>query len=649
MLSNTQNRDEIENTKKELDYHTEKYVKGQAEITDEEFDALESKYQFLTGEKYIQNVADEDGDEKLPFPCGSQDKIKDAAGDKNLQTFLSKYNNSTFVNMDKYDGITIIVEYTGYQLSDGTYQIKCWKKKNELKGPRVDYVAKYSNFPQLPYRLLIRGELIIDDQDFEKLKPDLEKLGLKASHPRNIVNAATSRVNPNTTILPYCKFIPYSLYIVDDQPQHGITARGYTQVEQLEILKSLTFRPAPYIIYTNVEINRKLLLEYLDYRKQNAGYRIDGTIFCANIPISLPTSGENPEYSVAIKKDTIKFTRVKGCDFSFESKDGKLIPVIQVDPTFVITEVTNITMYNGKQLMKSGITKDAIIAITQGGDIIPKFLWVVQPGDNVLFTPGIPWHWNKTGTEMIADNADEYPQVRCAKMKYFLEMLGVKEWGLLTIWKLYHMGMTDLDKLIYVTAEQLLSCGIDGIKEKTSQNLVHELHRGILNSNWAKVMAGSGYFDSGLAESMMQKFIDAFPNWRHSNVTYEQILDVPGFGPVRATQISNGLPTFQQWLLTVPEFEKCIPSPKTVVIKSHALSGKVFYFTGDKNQMLQEEIKSFGGKVEDNMVSSVNVVVRKDLSFNSAKTDKAKNSNGAITLITIKELDTYLRQLRMSS
>lgn len=641
------NNDEITNIKRQLDYYTSKYVTGQGEITDEEFDALESKYHYLTGEKYNQNAADEDGDEPLPFKCGSQDKIKDASGDKNLQTFLSRYNVDQLV-MDKYDGITVVVEYTGNIVND-QYQIKCWKKKNENKGPRVDYIAQYSQFPQLSYKMLIRGELIIDDNDFNTLKPYLESIGMKATHSRNIVNAATSRVNPNTTLLPYCKFIPYSLYITKDQPEYGITARQYTQTEQLEILKVLGFRPALYTLYKHDQITRQILLDYLDYRKKNAGYRIDGTILCANIPVGTPTSGENPDYSVAIKNDTIGFARVTGCSFSFESKDGKVVPVIQIVPTILITEVTNITMYNGKQLIKSGVTKGALVAFTQGGDIVPKFLWLVEPGDGIQFQPSIPYHFNKTGTDMIADNADQYPQVRCAKMKYFLDTLGVKEWGLLTIWKLYQTGMTDLDRLIHITPEQILACNIDGIKITIANNLVHELHRGILNSNWAKIMAGSCFFDSGLAETTMQKFIVAFPQWRYSNITYDQIFAVPGFGPVKSAQIANGLPLFQEWLATIPGFEAAIPKPKEIIIKSHALSGKVFYFTGDKNQMLQEEIKSFGGKIEDNMVNAVNVVVRKDTTFNSAKTEKAKNSGGVISLITIQELDTYLRQLRMSS
>ena len=627
---------EIIALREKLDYYNEQYVKNQGIIEDDEYDSLELRYQFLTGEKYIQNVKDEDGDEFLPFPCGSQDKIKDNAGDKNLQTFLSRYNVDE-VNMDKYDGITIVVEYTGNS-------IKCWKKKNENKGPRVDYVSQYAKFPQLPYKMFLRGELIIDDNDFNMLKPQLEALGLKASHSRNIVNAATSRVNPNTQILPYCKFIPYSLYVTQDQ--QGLAAKQYTIVEQLEMLKSFGFQPAPYVIYKHDEVNRKMLLDYLEMRKENAGYRIDGTILCANIPIGIPTSGDNPDYSVAIKKDTIVFAKIIDCIFSFESKNGRLIPVLQIEPTVIITEVTNVTLYNGKQLAISRVSRGAIGAFTQGGDIIPKFLWLEKEGDNIPFQPSIPWHYNKTGTEMIADNADEYPQVKCAKMKYFLEMLDVKEWGLLTIWKLYHAGMTDLGKLINITPEQLMT--VDGIQITSANNLVNELHRGIKNSNWAKVMAGSGFFD-GMAESMMKKFIEAFPNWHVERITYDQILNVPGFGPVRSNQISIGLPEFKIWLTTIPDFENIIPKNKQQIMKSHTLSGKVFYFTGDKNLMLKQEIEENGGRVEENMVKAVNVVVRKDTSFKSAKTDKAQQSNGTIQLITIAELDSYLRNLRMST
>lgn len=632
------NQTEIIDIRNKLDYYTDQYVKGQSEISDEEFDALEIKYQYLTGEKYIQHVADEDGDEPLPFPCGSQDKIKDKNGDKNLQIFLDRYKVD-MVNMDKYDGISIIVEYTGSS-------IKCWKKKNENKGPPVDYVAQYSNFPQLPYKMYIRGELIIDDSDFKMMKPYLESIGMKASHSRNVVNAATSRVNPNTTILPYCKFIPYSLYFTQDQNEYDIVAKPYTQVEQLEMLRKFGFNVPPYVVYKHADINRKILDSYLDKRREEAGYRIDGTILCANIPVSLPTTGDNPNHSVAIKKDRIFFAPIIGCNFSFESKDGRLVPVLEIVPTLIITVVTNVTMYNGRQLFLSSVSKGAIGAFTQGGDIIPKFLWLEKPGDGEIFTPSIPWHWNKNRVELIADNYEQYPQVKCAKLKHFLYMLDVKEWGLLTLWKLFHLGIDTINKIIYVTPEQLMDIGIKVI---SANNLVNELHRGIKKSNWAKVMAGSGFFDTGLAENMMQKFINSFPNWRIEKISYDQIISTPGFGPIRSKQIISGLQEFVNWLNTIPDFEAIIPKPVKTIIKSQSLSGKVFYFTGDKNLMIKKEIEMNGGIVAENMNKSVNVVVRKDTSFRSSKTDKASESGGAIHLMTMVELDTYLRQLRLSS
>lgn len=628
----------IEEIKKQLDYHTALYVKGQGEISDEEFDALELKYYHLTGEKYVQNVADEDGDEPLPFLCGSQNKIKDENSEKDLSNFLGRYEDD-LVNMDKYDGITVVVEYIGSF-------IKCWKKKNEKKGPRIDYITQFGDqFPQLPYKLLIRGEYLIYDSDFNDMKPYLNSIGMKASHSRNVVNAATSRVNPNPEILAKCKFIPYSLYFTVDQPEYGIIARPLRQTEQLEFLRQLGFHVPTYKIYKQAEMNRKMLLDYLDQRKNEAGYRIDGTILTFNIPLGLPTGG-NPNYSVAIKKDTIGFSYVRGCEFSLESKDGYLTPVIQIDPTVLITEVTNITLYNGRTLWNHQLSPGAKIAFTQGGDIIPKFLWVESPGSGVIFSPSIPYQWNKNGVELMVLNPDSFPQVQCAKLKHFLEMLEVKEWGLLTIWKLYHSGITDLGKLISVSPQQLMM--VDGIQEKSANNLVNELNRGIRKSNMAKIMAGSCIFGEGLAEIMINKFLTAFPNWRYQKIRYNDIVNQPGFGQVRAKQIADKLPVFINWLNSVPSLEQAIPQVEKTTIKSHALSGFIFYFTGFTDEYLKGEVESYSGTVSGNFTKSVNVVVRKDDSYSSKKVVDAMNSGGKIRLMNRNELEIQLRQLRLN-
>jgi len=187
----------------------------------------------------------------------------------------------------------------------------------------------------------------------------------------------------------------------------------------------------------------------------------------------------------------------------------------------------------------------------------------------------------------------------------------------------------------------------EGIQERGAQGLLDELHKGIKNATIEKIAAGSCIFGEGMGESLMKKFFTQIPNWRYSNVTYEQILNLKDFGPTRARKIFEKLPEFKQWLDGMPELEGL--TIKQVVMKSSKLSGFVFYFTGFTDPMMMQEISSNGGTVSDNYTKSVNVVVRKDSNFSSVKTTEALNSRGRIKLITKAELDQELRNLRMNT
>jgi NAD-dependent DNA ligase len=641
LLPETTNPQEfIKQLKDRIDYLQTVYNNSDEEIVDDEqFDALLKYYNDLTGTEYFLNGAKTDeGDPMLPSFAPSLGKIKDEKAAKQLASFLSRYEGN-FVDMDKYDGISVIVRYTGSS-------IICQKRGDGIKGPDISFITQYGNqFPRFPYKMIIRGEYVLEETDFEELKPYLISNGHKANNSRSVVNGATSRVNPDPIILAKCKFIPYSIYKIDEQPEYNLHDSPILQSVQLETLKQLGFNVPPYIIISKEQATMNFLMEYLEKRKKEAPYRIDGTVLTFDIPIGEPKDNNPPDYSIAVKKDTIKFTTVRECHWNIQSKDGYLTPVIQIDPTVIITTVTNVTLNNGRMILVNELSPGAVIAITQGGDIIPKFLWVVSKGNGRIFCPNIPYVWNSAGVELMVTNQENFPQIKCCKLKYFLDVLGCKKWGLLTIWKLYHAGLTTLGKLIRVTTQELMSA--EGIQERGAQGLLDELHKGIKNATIEKIAAGSCIFGEGMGESLMKKFFTQIPNWRYSNVTYEQILNLKDFGPVRAQKIFEKLPEFKQWLDGMPELENI--TIKQVVMKSSKMSGFVFYFTGDKNAMLRQEIETNGGTVSDNYTKSVNVVVRKDNNFTSKKTEDALNSGGRIRLMTISELDQVLRDLRTAT
>lgn len=636
----------IDILKQKLDYLQEVYNNtGEEIVSDQEFDAMVKYYESYSGSEY-KAIGAKSREEAKPLPAKapSLDKIKDKNAEKNLAEFLNRYPDcNILIDMDKYDGVSLLVEY-----NNGI--ITCQKRGNGDDGPYVSFIQKYIMFPKIPFNILIRGEVMLFEENLNKLKPYLESTGKKANNSRSIVNGAMNNLTPDATILSECVFIPYNILELNAVPEYNIPGGLLTPEQQLEYLRNFGFLIPPYIKINKQQITLQFLFDYLEKRKRDIPYRIDGTVLIFNIPLGKPTENKNPYHAIAIKKDTVKFTYVRDCGWNLTSKDGYMTPVIQVDPITIVTTVTNITLNNARMIYLNNIGPGAYIAVTQGGDIIPKFLFTLEPAKNT-FSPSIPYHWNPNGVEVMVNNPENYPQINCAKIKYFLDSLGVKRWGLLTIWKLYMGGLTNIGKIVRVTVQQLIEAGVqeDGgtsVQEKGAIGLLEELQKGIKKATIPKIMAGSCIFGEGIGEGTMEKFINNFPNWRNTKITYEDIISKRDFGPVKSRIIADNLPRFNSWLNQIPELEGTFITVNEV--KSTILSPYFFRFTGFTDDVIAQEIRTYGGRVKDSgWENAVNVVVRKDNNYTSDKTEKAINSGGAITLITRAELEEKMRAIRM--
>ena len=624
--------DNISLLKNQLDYYQEMYNNtGEEIISDAEFDAMVRYYEDLTGQEY-KPIGAKSREEtvKLPRFCPSLDKIKDKNPERELANFLSRYN-ANLLDLDKYDGVSLEVQY-----KDG--KLTMYKRGDGEDGTDCSFIQNYLPFPQLPFDVLIRGELQMYEHVLEEIKPYLLSKGNKATNTRSVVNGCTSRVNHDGFVISKCFFVPYSIYELPKNDTYGFPGGDILMSTQLELLKQWGFYVPEYIRLTKEQCTIPFLRQYLKKRREEVKYRIDGTVLIFDIPCSYPEENKNPKHAVAIKEDLVKFTYVRGCNWNLTSKDGYMTPVIYVDPITIITTVNEITLSNARMIYNNQLGEGDYIAVTQGGDIIPKFLWVQTPAKNkIIFSPSIPYKWNLNskgeGVEIMVLNPENYPQVQCAKIKYFLDVLKIKKWGLLTIWKLYHAGLTNIGKIIRVTPQQLMGItdleekSTTGIQERGAAGLIEELQKGIKNVTLPKIMAGSCIFGEGIGEGIMEKFIKEFPSWRNVRVTYEEILSKKDFGPSRARIIADNLENFKNWLNQLPELEGNFI---TTIVKNNVLEGYTFAFTGFTDDVIVQEIKSYGGNWLDRIRSDVNVVVAKDVNKSSDKQQYALNSNGKI-------------------
>lgn len=641
-IPNFQSVDEMLNY---LNYlQTEYNNTGVEIIPDEVFDSLVKYYESVSGRSFKPIGAKSDEKtEELPGKMASIDKVKDPKSPKEKETllkFLSLYDTD-MVLLNKMDGISLEIQF---KVINGRVDISMWKRGDGDRGPNVSYIKQYLKLPPINFNMLIRGELIVKNDTFQSMNEYLVSKGNKAKNSRSVANAAT-KADMDPYIISNCTFSPFFIYETENPNQPG-TKLNLKMSEQIQFLNSLGFDTS---YMTVIPRNEKMQLtieyvqKYFKWRREIENYRLDGIVVYHDIVPPIITENANPEYALAVKEDSTAITTVIDNVWNMTSKDGYFNPVTLIQPVEVLgSKISSVTGHNARMLVKNGIGPGAVIIVGLGGDAIPEFYSVIKPA--TVYGPSVPFEWNPNGVELRVLNPNSYPQVQCCKIKYFLDRLDIKKWGLLTIWKLYNGGYRTIGKIIRTTVEELMT--VSGVQYDGAVGLHEELKKALTKVTIPKLMAGSCIFGEGLGERIADKFITYFPNWRVLTPTYEQILSKKDFGPARAEVFFKNLDKFKDWLDQHPELDGMTIEK---VKKSAVLQGQVFTFTGFTDNIAKEAIESYSGKVLDDWRSDVTVVVASNVNSNSKKTNKARESGGRVTLMSRTDFNKWLSEFQMKN
>jgi NAD-dependent DNA ligase len=221
---------------------------------------------------YFKRVgADVDNKVKLPYYLGSQDKIKDDP--KILNKWIQKYNNpKSYIISEKLDGISCLVVYKNgdikiYTRGDGYYG----QDITHIK----DYISGIISIKTQKQDIVVRGELIISRENWEKIKHE-------GSNARNLVAGLINSKILKKDLLKFIDFVVYE--IIEGSSLNLDDLKKFNVVKHKEV-KDLS-----------IEFLYDLYKEWKDKSK----YEIDGLIIKHNSTYKLKV-GENPKYSFAFK------------------------------------------------------------------------------------------------------------------------------------------------------------------------------------------------------------------------------------------------------------------------------------------------------------------------------------------------------------
>jgi DNA ligase (NAD+) len=386
---------EIERLREEIRRHEYLYyVLDQPEISDYEFDELMRRLRKLEAEHP---------------ECVTPDSPTQRVGGKPREGFVKVAHSSPMLSLDnalnegelrdfdrrvrellggepyryvvelKLDGLSMAARYENGLL------VRAITRGDGLEGEDVTENAR--TIRSVPLRLRdglpdieVRGEVIMNRRAFERLNEERRAQGLPLyANPRNSAAGSLRVLDPSITAARQLDYYAYLLLRGGEPfiPSHW---------DSLAQLERLGFKVNP---------NRRLccnfeeLLEFIgewETRRESLPYEIDGIVVKVDSieqQRRLGWTAKAPRWAIAFKYAPRQAeTVVENIEVQV-GRTGTLTPVAHLRPVNVggVT-VSRATLHNEDEIERLGVQIGDVVAVERSGEVIPKVVRVVRPGEN---------------------------------------------------------------------------------------------------------------------------------------------------------------------------------------------------------------------------------------------------------------------------
>ncbi len=670
MLKSSAKKEYKEKIKKYKKYSKKYFEDNTSIVTDQDFDLL--KKEILEIEKKF-NFSDKDSPSKtLGFsPSKNFEKyphrvkmlsLANAFDEEDLINFEKKIIN--FLNFNK----NFIFEYSAEPKIDGisaslTYQsgklVRGLSRGNGEEGEDITLNLKtisdiphYIDQTDFPDDIDVRGEVFIQNNDFEKIKDSF-------ANPRNAASGSLRQKDPKKTSKIPLKFVAYTFGFSSDETFDK-------QTNFLIKLKKWGFKTS--------ELNKKIsgiknLLsnhQNIEKKRFELNYDIDGIVYKINdfkLQKRLGFVTNAPRWAIAHKfSASNSVSEILSIDIQV-GRTGALTPVAKVKPVNIGgVVVSNATLHNEEEILRKDIRIGDTVKIERAGDVIPHVVEVdlkkrKANSKKFIFPKKCPCgfetikEFNKITKKFDAvrrcpDRGFDCDRMAKERLKHFVskDAFNIEGLGKKVIEKFWSLGLIkfpyDIFNLDYDKISQL-----DGWGNRSVENLKESIKKS------EKVSLEKFIFSLGIRHigqenaKLLSEFLRKKENFlRLKNQKYiQELINIDGIGD---TQINSLKMFFNEKVnlnvilnlsrsLDIQGFKESNSSGK--------LKGQVFMFTGKLNNISRAEAKSLiesnGGKIVSNVTKKLDYLVIGEKPT-TKKVDLAKKNK--IKVINQKTLDEML-------
>ncbi len=551
--------------------------------------------------------------------------LSNAFDEEDLVNFEKKINN--FLDQKSLNEL----EYSAEPKIDGISASLIFKKGKFIMGlsrgdgkvgeditnnlMTIDDIPKNISAENFPDEIDIRGEVFIQNNDFENLKD-------KFANPRNAASGSLRQKNPQDTKKIPLKFIAYTFGYVNNMEIKN-------QSNYLQQLSKWGFKTNPF--NKTIKGIKNLMKNYYEIEKKRneIDFDIDGIVYKINsfdLQKRLGNVANSPRWAIAHKFSANKGTsKILNIEIQV-GRTGALTPVAKIKPINIGgVVVSNATLHNEDEIIRKDIRIGDIVIVERAGDVIPHILEVDLKKRNknskkYIFPIKCPSCGAKTIKEynFITKKNDavrrcssegyECDKMTIEKIKHFVskEAFNIDGFGKKIVENFWKLKMIRLPQDIFALNYEKIKV-MDGWGQQSVANLKYAIEEK-KNISFEKFIYALGIRHIGYENAKLiaktLKSPENFINLSKEN-NIDDLLNIDGIGETQITSLKKFFLNKIN-LKVIQDLQKILKIQKTIENKKDGvLSDKIFMFTGKLAGMSRAEAKSLIEKNSGSIISNV--------------------------------------------
>jgi DNA ligase (NAD+) len=623
-------------------YNEYYYDKDKPIVSDQKFDILkkeiidlEKKYSFLKSNKSPT--------ESVGFkPSKNFIKIKhkvpmlslgNAFNEEDLVNFEKKIIN--FLSLKtlhvieysaepKIDGISASLIYEngrfirGLSRGDGKEGEDITENLKTIKDIPQHIIAK--NFPN---KIDVRGEVFIQNNDFEKIKD-------KFANPRNAASGSLRQKNPEITKKIPLKFIAYTYGF-----ENGMIIN--TQSDFLKKLKLWGFKINPFNKIINGVNNLILNHKNLEEKRKEIKFDIDGIVYKVNdfnLQKRLGFAANAPRWAIAHKFSAHNsISEILNIEIQI-GRTGALTPVAKIKPVNIGgVVVSNATLHNEDEINRKDIRIGDIARIERAGDVIPHIISVdlkkrSKNSSKFIFPTNCPSCGSKTikdfneitkkkdAVRRCTSEGYECEKIAIEKIKHFVskEAFNIDGFGKKIVVNFWELGLVKLPQDIFNLDYEKIKV-IEGWGDLSASNLKFSIEEK-KSISLERFIYSLGIRHIGQENAkLLARHLKSLDNFikLSTNKEFSDLSNIDGIGETQKKSIQNFFSNKIN-LKVLSELKKILKVINASQMNTNgSLLNKTFMLTGKLDGISRAEAKSLieknSGKIASNVSKKLDYLI----------------------------------------